>query len=964
MSGKRPTDHLEPNAKRRSDRQLTKDDGSDDEQEVADPGNFSRASEDVIKQRKIVRARRGGGATGGDGATKANPFAGIQLTGAAPAPAANPFAGVSLLGGAAAPAATPAPTPAKAAPAEGQQPAAGEQPAAEAKQEAAAEAAQQPAAPAPAAEQQGAEEGKAAPAEQPAQDKPAAEAAKPASGFGALGSSSGLAFGSSGGFGAASGGFGSLASSSGGAFSFGAAPAASSAASIFSFSTAAAPAFSFGGASSAAAGGDAAAAAPAPGGTSLFGATPASGTPLFGAGQAAPPKLELPQEQAVQTGEEDERTVFSGEGALFEFDASKQWRERGRGEMRLNVAPSGQARLVMRQKGNLRLLLNANLWAEMQVSKMEGGKGVTFACVNAAAPADEASKPAEGSAAAEGAAAAAAAAASPHLATFALRIKAPEVLEAFVAAVNQHKAGGGKAADAAALHVTDANLAASRDGSVALPLEPGLQEVDVDLGQSLAGSELLVRLSEWLGRAIAASRATLSSLRLSGPLHLGAIFQAMAPVAQQFTRLEQVCLAKGSEDWQPAVAAAVLRQLPALQRLQFRFSFDDEQTPQDLVGLLLQLPQQPALPLPVGGVPPQPPPPILRQLRHLALIFPPRSVIPPTANLPDCLSTLTQLTSLKFKRYPVLSVPTWLGALTGLRYLLWDPALPADTEYTFPPGLGQLTNLRFLWLVHQVPLVLPTSLAPTLEGLHVMARGFNEDTRWLQHWGWLQPFSRLNSMRVQGVGLTDLPQELLDKSQLTRLDLMVNQLEDLPEGPYLANMRCMHLGNNHFLRFPSALLTAKQLESVYLANQSAGGGGGGGSGRSSPGSVSSACSQGRSVPGFTQRMVLYDTDVEGLRQLPCLRTLVMNTMQPQVVVGSQRHDFTWLQRVLKQRGVRLTSNELAYELQSKEVFDLKPLLAALDDATASAGGSCSLDAAQLSWGSDGMSAPAGSERSM
>lgn len=31
MSGKRPTDHLEPVAKRRSDRQLTKDDASDDE---------------------------------------------------------------------------------------------------------------------------------------------------------------------------------------------------------------------------------------------------------------------------------------------------------------------------------------------------------------------------------------------------------------------------------------------------------------------------------------------------------------------------------------------------------------------------------------------------------------------------------------------------------------------------------------------------------------------------------------------------------------------------------------------------------------------------------------------------------------------------------------------------------------------------------------------------------------------
>lgn len=28
----------------------------------------------------------------------------------------------------------------------------------------------------------------------------------------------------------------------------------------------------------------------------------------------------------------------AGEGALFEFDAAKQWRERGRGEMRVNVA--------------------------------------------------------------------------------------------------------------------------------------------------------------------------------------------------------------------------------------------------------------------------------------------------------------------------------------------------------------------------------------------------------------------------------------------------------------------------------------------------------------------------------------------------------------------------------------------------------------------------------------------------
>jgi Ran-binding protein 3 len=65
----------------------------------------------------------------------------------------------------------------------------------------------------------------------------------------------------------------------------------------------------------------------------------------------------------------------TGDGTLFEFDDEKrQWRERGRGEMRVNVASSGQARIIMRSKGNFRLLLNANLWPEMKVTPMDGGK--------------------------------------------------------------------------------------------------------------------------------------------------------------------------------------------------------------------------------------------------------------------------------------------------------------------------------------------------------------------------------------------------------------------------------------------------------------------------------------------------------------------------------------------------------------------------------------------------------------
>lgn len=37
--------------------------------------------------------------------------------------------------------------------------------------------------------------------------------------------------------------------------------------------------------------------------------------------------------------------------------------------------------------------------------------------------------------------------------------------------------------------------------------------------------------------------------------------------------------------------------------------------------------------------------PGMPQLQHLALVFPPRSVIPPTAALPDALSTLTRVSA-------------------------------------------------------------------------------------------------------------------------------------------------------------------------------------------------------------------------------------------------------------------------------------------------------------------------------
>lgn len=85
-----------------------------------------------------------------------------------------------------------------------------------------------------------------------------------------------------------------------------------------------------------------------------------------------------------------------------------------------------------------------------------------------------------------------------------------------------------------------------RRQSPQLPLPPLLtptectpqQEIDVELSPAYAGGEPVVQLSLWLGRVAAACASTLRSLRLAGPLHLGLVFQALTPLAAQFTQLE------------------------------------------------------------------------------------------------------------------------------------------------------------------------------------------------------------------------------------------------------------------------------------------------------------------------------------------------------------------------------------------------------------------------------------------
>eukprot|EP00884_Botryococcus_braunii_P004636 jgi/Botrbrau1/14173/Bobra.182_3s0111.1 len=451
---KRPTDHLEPSAKKRAnDRQLSKHDASSEEEEEEQPGTFQRAPEEVLRARRIVKARRGGESVMAASAVQptANPFANITLT----------IPGQSLAPTAPQPPA-PGPKAEEAHATEGETLDA----AAEAKKipedeegleipqstdsgrakdseaaevriednvpQGAAEDVQPegtsklPSTGAPLKEDDGKELGDGG-EETPTTSQPppvssrftsfATSTSAPfsftanaGSGFPAGGGFTFGGFGSSTGNGISNvgGGFGAFKGSEPNKpFSFG---SASTSTSSFSFApptqTSAFPVLH-----------------------NVFGGLGSAATPLFGSSLGSAvgsvPKVTLPDEQKQVTGEEEERCMFSSEGVLFQLEDGA-WKERGRGEMKCNVGPSGRARLVMRQRGNLRLLLNANLWPDMKVITMDGNKGVTFAVVNAA-KGEEGGKEENTE--------------EPLLLTYALRIKNPTKLADFTSVVNEYKAG-------------------------------------------------------------------------------------------------------------------------------------------------------------------------------------------------------------------------------------------------------------------------------------------------------------------------------------------------------------------------------------------------------------------------------------------------------------------------------------------------------------------------------------------
>ncbi|KAJ7564814.1 hypothetical protein O6H91_02G034400 [Diphasiastrum complanatum] len=114
----------------------------------------------------------------------------------------------------------------------------------------------------------------------------------------------------------------------------------------------------------------------------LFGSQDEPATPA-NSGQMTQATVSL-SEVPVETGEEKEKAIFAADATLFEF-VDRAWKERGKGEIRVNLSEDAdrKARLVMRSKGNLRLLLNASLFPDIRMNKMDN-RSVTFACANSA----------------------------------------------------------------------------------------------------------------------------------------------------------------------------------------------------------------------------------------------------------------------------------------------------------------------------------------------------------------------------------------------------------------------------------------------------------------------------------------------------------------------------------------------------------------------------------------------------
>lgn len=84
------------------------------------------------------------------------------------------------------------------------------------------------------------------------------------------------------------------------------------------------------------------------------------------------PVIDLPDLVEVKSGEEDEEVLFCQRAKLFRFDAdTKQWKERGIGEMKiLKHRTQNRSRIMMRRDQVLKLCANHQISKDMKLTTM------------------------------------------------------------------------------------------------------------------------------------------------------------------------------------------------------------------------------------------------------------------------------------------------------------------------------------------------------------------------------------------------------------------------------------------------------------------------------------------------------------------------------------------------------------------------------------------------------------------
>lgn len=88
-------------------------------------------------------------------------------------------------------------------------------------------------------------------------------------------------------------------------------------------------------------------------------------------------------EQEVITGEEEEETLLQVRGKLYALCPQNQWKERGSGQLKLNVrrADGSGARLVMRKEAVYALLLNVPLFQGMKCFLAQDPRYIRFSII-------------------------------------------------------------------------------------------------------------------------------------------------------------------------------------------------------------------------------------------------------------------------------------------------------------------------------------------------------------------------------------------------------------------------------------------------------------------------------------------------------------------------------------------------------------------------------------------------------